>query len=266
MLVNNNSYKFRLSDTQKFLDVPIEINWEHTGIDDGISVYEDKIVKGIIGGSEDFEVFRFSHNEYGQKQKTELTYSFNFYSGSTPVSSSTVNNWVNTYYGNVFTYNQLVYRQKPFTKSFYKLDFYDTTNESSQTNYFTVILPVLNGGLEEIGLTLIDNRVVNKPYITMDYLKNKEGFFIYWLRKKTFIDIDTFYMSAKFFDASLGVFGKMMIVPQATLPNKFQFNNNLFYIKTILDYENRTYSLYDITTNNRIGEGNPINWYEYVNG
>lgn len=263
-MIVNNSYKFVLSDTQKFLDVPIEINWEHTGVDDGISVYENEVIKDIIGGADDFEVFRFSHNEYGQKQKTELTYSFNFYSGSTHISASTTNNWVNTYYGSVFNYDQLVFRQKPFTKSFYKLDFYDTTDESVQTNYFTIILPVLNGSLEEIGTTM-DKRMVNKPYISMDYLKNKEGFFIYWLRKKTFINLDTFYMSAKFFDASLGVFVKMMTVPQATLPNKFQFNKNLFYIKTILDYDNRTYSLYDITTNNRIGEGNPINWFEYVN-
>jgi len=263
--VNNNSYKFRLSDTQKFLDIPVEIQWDYLGVEDGISQYEEGVVKDIIGSADDFEVFRFAHKEYGQKQKTELKYSFNFYSGNTSVSASTVNNWVSTYYGSVFNYNQLVYKQKPFIKSFYKLDFYDTMDESQQTNYFTVILPIINGGLEEIIGSTTQKSMVNTPYFIMDYLKNKEGFFIYWLRKKTFIDIDTFYMGVKFFDASLGVFVKMMTVPQATLPNKFQFNNNLFYVKTVLDYSNRTYSLYDTATNNRIGEGNPINWFEYVN-
>jgi hypothetical protein len=153
-----------------------------------------------------------------------------------------------------------VYKQKPFIKSFYKLDFYDTTDESVQTNYFTIILPITSGSLDEIS-----GNTINTPHFSLDYLRNKEGFFIYWLRKKTFVNIDTFYMSAKFFDASLGVFVKMMTVSQSTLPNKFLFDNNLFYVKTILDYDNRTYSLYDMTTNNRIGEGNPINWYEYVN-
>lgn len=260
MVVNNNSYKFRLSDTQKFLDIPIEMDWQYVGVDDGISQYENQVITEIIGGAEDFEVFRFGHKEYGQKQKTQLNYSFNFYTGTTSVSSSTVNNWVNTYYGSVFNFNQLVYKQKPFTKSFYKLDFYDSTDESNQTNYFTIVLPVSNGGVEEIS-----GNTVNRPYFSLDYLRNKEGFFIYWLRKKTFINLDTFYMTAKFFDASLGVFVKMMTVPQATLPNKFLFDNKLFYVKTILDYDNRTYSLYDVITNNRIGEGTSINWFEYVN-
>jgi len=265
MVVNNNSYKFRLSDTQKFLDIPIEIDWQYGGVDDGISVYEKEVIKDIIGTAEDFEVFRFAHKDYGQKQKTELNYSFNFYTGTTSVTSSTVNNWVNTYYGSTFDYNQLVYKQTPFKKSFYKLDFYDTTDESAQNNYFTIVLPVIGSGYEMITGLNRPTVKVNKPYFTLDFLKNKEGFFIYWLRKKTFVNIDTFYMTAKFFDANLGVFVKMMTTPQATLPNKFQFNNNLFYVKTILDYDNRTYSLYDMTTNNRIGEGNPINWFEYVN-
>ena len=74
----SNSYKFRLSDTQKFLDIPVEIQWDYLGVEDGISQYEEGVVKDIIGGADDFEVFRFAHKEYGQKQKTELKYSFNF--------------------------------------------------------------------------------------------------------------------------------------------------------------------------------------------
>jgi len=34
--------------------------------------------------------------------------------------------------------------------------------------------------------------------------------------------------------------------------------------KVVLDYNNKTYKLYD-NLGNRIGIGNPIKWYEFVN-
>ena len=72
-------------------------------------------------------------------------------------------------------------------------------------------------------------------------------------------------MSAKFFDARLGAFVKMMNTPQSNLPNKFVFDDSeYFYYKVKLNYNNRTYQILD-NTNNRIGQGNPILWYEYIN-
>ena len=71
-------------------------------------------------------------------------------------------------------------------------------------------------------------------------------------------------MSAKFFNASQGYWVKMMTKPQSDIGNKFQFNSQYFYYKLKLDYDNRTYKIFDVS-NNRIGQGNPITWYEYVN-
>ena len=56
----------------------------------------------------------------------------------------------------------------------------------------------------------------------------------------------------------------MMTKPQSDIGNKFQFNSQYFYYKLKLDYDNKTYKIFDVS-NNRIGQGNPITWYEYVN-
>jgi hypothetical protein len=113
---------------------------------------------------------------------------------------------------------------------------------------------------------------VKVPKYKLVYIGNKEGFFIYWLKKRDFLNIDTFYMTAKFFDAKTGVFIKMMNRPKSSLVgvNKFNFSQeNFFYYKVKLDYQNHEYSIYDINnplTDVLVGdENNPIQWYEYIN-
>ena len=57
-------------------------------------------------------------------------------------------------------------------------------------------------------------------------ITDKEGFYIYWLRSTNFINISKFYMTAKFFNARLGVFKQMTNTRQDLItPNKFDFNN-----------------------------------------
>jgi hypothetical protein len=74
-------------------------------------------------------------------------------------------------------------------------------------------------------------------------------------------------MTAKFYNAEIGSFIRMMNQPQSSLPNsEFTFNTltNFYYILN-LDYPKQTYT---ITTTNgvRLGDpANPIKWYEYVN-
>ena len=136
----------------------------------------------------------------------------------------------------------------------------------------TIILPAYNGIFEKINISpTLTNVNVDKPKFLLDYIPSpskpskKEGFFIYWLKSKTFVDLDTFYMSVKFFDAKQGVYVRMMTVPQSSLPNKFVFNNDdYFYNKVVLNYNTKTYMIYDYL-GTRVGVGNPIKWYEYVN-
>ena len=133
----------------------------------------------------------------------------------------------------------------------------------------SIILPVQQGQTETATLsTLVPPVEIKKPKMLLDYLGDKEGFFVYWLRSRNFIDIDTFFVTAKFFDARLGVFKQMTNTRQDLIvPNKFTFNNgNYYYYKVKLDYDNKTYEVFSTSTTLRVGDVNtPIKWYEYVN-
>lgn len=249
------------------------MKWDFLGRDDSIDVYQEEVIEIVTGVPEDFEVIRFAHDSYGQFQETKLNYEFHFYSGNPiNVTASTINDWNISYLSEGFTVPELYSRSKPFIKSFFKLDFYDSLDSVKQQNSFTVILPSNKSDYDIVDLsTYITNIKINKPSYTLDYITLpgsygvREGFFYYWLKSRTFVNLDTFYMSVKFFDAKQGVYVRMMTVPQSSLPNKFNFDSdNFFYIKVVLDYTTKTYKLYDYL-GVRIGDGNPIKWYEYVN-
>ena len=284
----NNNYRFTLPKDDKYINLPIEIKWDFFGRDDSIEVYQEEVVEEIIGSPKDFEILRFSHHKYFSAVttsippepvfQTRLQYQFNFYSGDPiNVTTSTSANWVSSYLDSTpieqsgFTPTQIYYYEKPFTKSFFKLDFYDTNTGSTQNNYFTIILPVQQGLTESVSISpLTPNVNIKIPTMNLDFVGDKEGFFIYWLRKTDFLNIDTFYVTAKFFDARFGEFIRMMNQPQSSLPSdKFIFNtSDYFYYKVVLDYTDKTYKFYypyDTNSTYRLGGGTPIKWYEYIN-
>ncbi len=272
LLMAVNKYKIVLPTNDQHIDIPVEIRWDFSGRDFSIDEYQKDIVTQLVGTANDFEVDRFAHNTYVEigVEKTSVNYEFNFFSGNpNSVTSSTISNWVCSYIAEGFTSNEIYYYSKPFTKSFFKLDFYDTTDLKTQKNYFTIILPVQQGYTESVEISsILPNVDIRKPKFKLDYIGDKEGFFIYWLRKREYIDISEFYMSAKFFDARLGVYVKMMNTPQWSIPSTYTFNgDNYFYHKVNLNYNDKTYEIYK--TNNlvqRVGTENlPIQWYEYVN-
>jgi hypothetical protein len=253
--------------TGRTITVPIEFKWDLFGRSDSIDFYEEEVREEIIGQPIDFEISRYAHKPYSNNGLTSINYKFYFYSGVTSqVSASTPSNWVNSYLAEGFNSDEIYYYRKPFTKSFFKLDFYDTKNSSTQTNYITVILPVQQGLTETASVSPIRPLVqIKKPNMILDYVGDKEGFFFYWLRNPSFLNIDTFYMSVKFFDGRLGVFVRMMTERQCDLPNVYNFNNeDLFFRKVVFNFTDRTYEVFN-DLNVRIGNGTPIEWYEYVN-
>lgn len=267
-----NKYKILRPTTDQHIDIPIEIKWDFAGRDESIDEYQEKMVKEVIGSANDFEIDRFAHNEYDEIgiEKTSINYEFNFYGGvPANVATSSISDWVCSYLTEGFTSNEIYYYYPPFTKSFFKLDFYDTTDLKTQKNYFTIILPVQQGFFEMASISqILPNVNIRKPQYRLDYIGDKEGFFIYWLRKRNYIDISKFFMSAKFFDAKLGVYVKMTNVPQSSIPNVFTFNgDNYFYYQVNLDYTTKTYEVYRASNLvQRVGTDNlPIKWYEYVN-
>jgi hypothetical protein len=268
--------------TDKELVIPIELTWDYLGLDQSIDEYEGEIIKKVTGGFGDFEVNRFAHaptsvpdpNSNIPFEVTDIQYEFNFYSGG---SLDVSTNWRNDYRSEGFTAQDIYYYTNNFSNSFFKIDLYDNVDEKRQTNYITIIIPTQQG----LTMDAIMQRTpvkIKKPYFILDYVGDKEGFFIYWLKKRDFLNITTFYMTAKFFDARQGFFTKMMNMPQSSLPpgqNKYVFDNTkYFYYRVQMDYEKQTYQVFNMNNpqlygglNQRAGTTatTPIKWYEYVN-
>ena len=263
----------------KQINIPVRLTWDYLGLDMAIDEYENQVVTEVVGVGRDFEVSRFAHAPAtGTTDNTEVNYEFYFYSGG---SLDDISSWNINYMSEGFTPQELYYYNNNFSNSFFKLDFYDTPDEKRQTNYLTVIIPTQQGLKMD---TLMNRTVVSvkKPKFILDYVGDKEGFFLYWLKKRTFLDIDTFYMTAKFYNAKTGQFTKMMTGtnepnspldstygPQAYVnrgtTDKYTFDNLLYFYYTVkLDYTKQTYQVFN-TFGQRLGTNIPIKWYEYVN-
>ena len=290
----NNKFKFTLpKGDDKYINLPVEIKWDFLGRTDAVDEYQEYAVERVTGVADDFEILRFAHADYGNNSSTDVKYDFHFFSVLLPddngdlqptvppnppldITTAIASDWKISYIPEGFTTYDIYYYTKPFTKSFFKLDFYDTTSATTQTNYFTTIIPVQQGfTVTGITSTLIPPVNIKIPSFKLDYVGDKEGFFLYWLRKKKFLNInpdptnttETFYMTAIFFDARLGIFVKMMTTPQVLplVPSLFQFKpEEYFYYKVVLDYTNNTYKILD-KNGDRVGDTSSIKWYEYIN-
>jgi hypothetical protein len=272
-----NVNKFQIKQggvTNKQINIPVQLQWDYLGMDLSIDEYEVKMIEEVIGKGRDFEVSRFAHAPAtGTTDNTEVNYEFYFYSGG---SLNDQSNWRLDYQSEGFTPQEIYYYRNNFANSFFKLDLYDTPDEKKQTNYVTIILPTQQGLTMEAQMqrTLVN---IKKPKFVLDYIGDKDGFFIYWLKKSTFLNIYTFYMSAKFYDAKVGQFKTMMTGrgsnpldltngPQYNLVgNKYAFDNTQYFYYTVkLNYRTLAYEVLN-TYGQRLGTNIPIKWYEYVN-
>lgn len=263
-----NKYTLLLSTQDIQVPFTMEMNWDFLDRENDLLRYQQEAIEEVINQDKDFETARFVHQQYNIQlglPKTELNYEF-YFAPTGATSANTI--WAQSYLTEGFTPPEVYYLANSFKKSFFKLDFYDTTGLTTQKNYLTIILPTTQGLIENVPVGLT-NQDIKKPKFVLDYIGDKEGFFIYWLKKRDFLNIDTFYMTAKFFDGKIGTFVKMMNQPQSTLvgPAKFNFpQEKYFYYKVDLNYNDFTYVIRDVNTNNRVGTiSNPIKWYEYIN-
>lgn len=264
-----NNYRIIFDRTKSnALNIPIEIDWDFAGQEQSIELYQDDVIKKVIGNGYDFEVNRFPHDEDPLTKKTEINYEFYFYSGG---STANVSNWKMNYNLEGLTNEDIYYFTNNFTRSFFKLDFYDSVDEKRQTNYITVILPTTQG-YKSSGI--LNNQTVNLkiPKFTLDFIGDKEGFFFYWLKELQFLNINTFYMTAKFYNASTGEFMKMMNTCQGSLnPSDYQnFDiTKYFYYRVVFDYDKTCYRVYSFDpqtgAEQRVGTTTPIKWFEYLN-
>jgi len=270
-----NKIQVLFNNRQKEIVIPLESSWEIYGQQDGIEQYEANVIEEILNQDQDFEVSRFEHKSYNTttKEATAIHYEFWLYNpsliNSNPIIPSLSGTWENSYTSK-FSNNEIYFQRAKFKKSFWKLDFYDSPSSIRQQNYITIILPTHQGLTELKQISLFQNVLLKKPKYVLDYIGDKEGFFIYWLKKRNYLNIDTFYMSAKFFNSNNGQFVRMLNRSQTQLTNisnPFTFNQDeYFYYQVKLDYLTQKYQVFSFPGIVRVGtETQPIKWYEYVN-
>ena len=256
-----NKIRVLFNNQPKDLVIPLQQEWDFYGQQQAIEQYESTIIEKILNQGDDYEVTRFDHQLY-DGTKSSLNYDFYLNNRVFAVGDF----WENSYLAR-FTTDQVYYYSPSFTKSFWKIDFYDSPTTRTQKSYFTTILPVQQGKFQSTVLNNTTAVTIRRPSYQLDYIGDKEGFFLYWLKSRQFLNINTFYMTAKFFDGNTGQFIKMMKAPQSSLPNYNDFSpEEYFYYKVDLDYATQTYQVFDYPRGVRAGTvSNPIKWYEYVN-
>ena len=272
------------TDIDLALQTPILTTWDLNGVNESIDVFENEIVQKAVNPIDNFETIRYSHARWAPQiinvdPKTSTHYNFYFYSATTDssITATTTNTaWVTDYRANGFTSRQIYYNDDVFSKSYFKLDFYDSKKSTSQQNLLTIIIPTQQG-LTTSAVIGQNTVAIRKPEYQLNFTGDKEGYFVYWLKSPEFFnpEINTLYMSAKFYDASIGGFKRMMNSPQGTINNKFNFSQEFYFYYTLnLNYDDYTYEVFFNNEPNplkppqliKVGtDYNPIKWYEYVN-
>ena len=276
--MNNNYFRKIQTVNEQYINIPVEIKFDMEGREDLINEWENDVIEEIINPINDFEITKFAHKEYyvNNVMITDINYEFFFFDYLTQPLSATITNWASDYENASFTDTEIYYFANSFKGSFFKLDFYDSNITESQTIYLSVIIPTQQGLKEPgtIGPPLNQTQVeVKKPKFLLDYSgADKEGFFIYWLKDRSYVDITEFYVSAKFFNAKKGQFIRLINTPQSTFNGLNKFNidkSEYFYYKYQLNYQTNQYEVYEYDNGvgnlQRIGTTSPIKWYEYVN-
>jgi hypothetical protein len=277
MIVNKVQVKLGVNNTDKVLQIPVMLDWELLNTENEVDKLEAQINQDIAGLGIDFETTRFSHSAYTftppttnviqptPTLRTNINYEFYFFSGGTLNGSSSTANWITDYNAEGFSYDEIYYYTRRFTNSFFKLDFYDSPSQAGQQNYLTVIIPTTQG--EQMPVVMQgQNVLINKPVFSLDFVGDTDGFFLYWLQSREYINVDQFYVSCKFYNAKTNEFTRMVNRPQSLQNiNTFTVNNlfNFYYLYKF-DYPSEKYVVFDMGTFERVGTTTPIKWYEYV--
>lgn len=179
-----------------------ELGWS-----DSFQQYEDESLRDIINPVENYETVRYIHEPYtGITSNASLTQSdiwfyFYFISGATynqSYESVGISNKVNS---------EL---QRQSSKSFFRLEFYKTPNNESpnRNNRKLVFSKNLTLPLGEKFFLTADsfNKEIYVPVFNGNNYKNKENMYLFWFAddtafSETLITGNTFYMSARFFNA-----------------------------------------------------------------
>lgn len=194
-------------------DLSITFNTEQSfksdaGWVENMQQFEDETLEKIINPIENYETVRYLHKPYDVSvdgisfEQSDIWFKFWFLSGNTYVQD----------YDAIGLSAKENYTIKPqFKESFFRLEFYKTPNNESpdRTNRRLVFAKNLSTTLGEKFYYSTINSLIYKPVFTGSNYRNKENMYLFWFQddsafNETNITGNTFWMSAKFFNAEDG--------------------------------------------------------------
>tara|TARA_R110000824_G_scaffold137684_7_gene302279 strand:- start:6438 stop:7373 length:936 start_codon:yes stop_codon:yes gene_type:complete len=211
MAVNRINIKASTSD--KSITIPIGHTFDEIGQEELIRTWEEVELQDNINVIQDYETTRYAYKNI--ISGNTISYEFKFWDSAT-----------STYEDNFnvlgFLNKDLAKPKKAFTRSFFKFDFYDSPWRKEQKIMFTSMMPLNNCIKEEVGVDPVEDPIeyfsqiaanslqsptygVYVPRVFLGPLKGySENYYIQWLKDRELLEMDTFYMSCKFYNGKTG--------------------------------------------------------------
>lgn len=236
----DNEYTFSggslngVTEPVKFLTLPINLNFSDNGYSDLINEIIDSEIGKVTNSISDRETLKFNSAIYNTSQKSNLRIDFYFINTANTFSTSFLNAG--------FTTDDITNSRNRLTKSFFKLDFYDSNNETERNYLFSEFLSV---NLQN---------TASFSFNRLFWLKNDDKF----IKNKTY---RTLYFDATFFNAKDGTVRKFINRDIPSTLTLSQYNSNLNWRSAKLKVLN-PYT----ETNNLISNYNKVFYVEPING
>jgi hypothetical protein len=256
------------------------------GWTENAEMMEKEVLYEIINPTENYETVRYIHKPYTNSSGfTQTDIWFYFYFGDYQYNTSNPANPIITgvtfkqdYQLMDITLQENALMLKQSTESFFRLEFYKTPNDEAPTSINRRMVFAKNLALpigEKVfytgttsGSTIPMNDYIYFPVFMGSNYRNKENMYFFWFTDDTPFDEttltgNTFYMTAKFYNAKTGEvfdFTNKTKTPSGTIVEQ----NDMYY-KVIIDRSDYSYQVFRFngSVGTRIGESNdPIVFYE----
>ncbi len=208
-----NRLNIKASTADKSITIPIGQTFDEVGNEQLVRTWEEVELQDNINVIQDYETTRYAFAN--NISANTISYAFEFWDATT---SAYVDNF------NVlgFLDRDLAKPKKAFTRSFFKFDFYDSPLRKEQKIMFTNILPLNNCMKEMVTVNVNEDPTeyfaqlaadplgtprygVYQPICLLGPLHGRsENYYIQWLKDRELTEINTFYMSCKFYNAKTG--------------------------------------------------------------
>lgn len=257
----------RQNTDQNLIVNPNQMFKTDLGWTDNAEVMEKEILYEIINPTENYETVRYIHSPYSSAlsvNQTDIWFYFYFLDGANSYTNGLDYNHIG------ITYQENAKMLKQSTESFFRLEFYKTSNDEAPTNLNRRLVFAKNLSLplgeKQFYLTL--NDYIHVPVFMGSNYRNKENMYFFWFSDDTVFDEtnltgNTFYMTAKFYNSKDGT---VVDFTNKSLSSGTTINeSNDLYFKVIIDKTDFSYQVFRFngTIGTRIGESNdPIKFYE----